>query len=217
MAFLVYVLLNPDGKTYVGHTSNLSRRLSQHNDSDCRLTLHTKRHPGPWRLLHCEQFPTRSVIEAHGGCSTARTFQRERLPCAVRENSRRARDENGSGRSFSSAVNSPRRIAGSLRPRSGQVLRPALRDSGQANPARGASSVPRDSCPCRVRLAEGGRRAACQESREETRPALDSRVATEPGLLSPLLEHNPVLDDVYEVSERFHRAQGIAIHHDDIG
>ncbi len=51
MAFFVYVLLNSESKTYVGHTSSLSRRLCQHNDSGCRLTLHTKRHPGPWRLL----------------------------------------------------------------------------------------------------------------------------------------------------------------------
>ncbi len=61
MAFFVYVLLNPEGKTYVGQTSNFSQRLNQHNDPDCRLTLHTRRHPGPWRLLHSEQLPTRSA------------------------------------------------------------------------------------------------------------------------------------------------------------
>ena len=61
MTFFTYVLLNPEGKTYVGHTSNLSRRLNQHNDPDCRFTLHTKRHPGPWQLLHSETFPTRSA------------------------------------------------------------------------------------------------------------------------------------------------------------
>ena len=61
MAFFVYVLLNPEGKTYVGQSSNLSRRLSQHNDTDCRLTLHTKRHRGPWRLIHCEEYPTRAA------------------------------------------------------------------------------------------------------------------------------------------------------------
>jgi putative endonuclease len=61
MAFFVYVLLNPKGETYVGHTDNLPRRLSQHNDPACRLTLHTKRHPGPWKLIHSERFPTRSA------------------------------------------------------------------------------------------------------------------------------------------------------------
>ena len=56
MPFFVYVLLNRQGKTYVGQTGDLPRRLSQHNDPNCRMTLHTKRHPGPWRLLHLEEF-----------------------------------------------------------------------------------------------------------------------------------------------------------------
>jgi putative endonuclease len=61
MPFIVYVLLNPERKTYVGQTCNLPRRLSQHNDPDCRLTLHTKRHPGPWKLLYFEEFATRAA------------------------------------------------------------------------------------------------------------------------------------------------------------
>ena len=61
MAFFVYVLLNPKGKTYVGQTADLERRVIQHNDLNCRLTLHTKRHAGPWRLLHFEEFPSRSA------------------------------------------------------------------------------------------------------------------------------------------------------------
>ena len=60
MPFFVYILLNPDGKTYVGQTSNFQRRLSQHNAPDCRLTLRTKRHKGPWKLVHHEEFLTRS-------------------------------------------------------------------------------------------------------------------------------------------------------------
>lgn len=60
MAYFVYILQNPEGKTYVGQTSNLPRRLAQHNDPGCRLTLHTNRHKGPWSLIHHEQFPTRS-------------------------------------------------------------------------------------------------------------------------------------------------------------
>ena len=61
MAFFVYVLLNSQGKTYVGQTVDLERRLAQQNDPACRLTLHTKRHPGPWRLLHSETHPSRSA------------------------------------------------------------------------------------------------------------------------------------------------------------
>jgi len=61
MAFCVYVLCNPQGHTYVGQTSDLERRLAEHNDPNCRLTLHTKRRPGPWRLLHSEEFSSRSA------------------------------------------------------------------------------------------------------------------------------------------------------------
>ncbi|MFO7956105.1 MAG: GIY-YIG nuclease family protein [Candidatus Brocadiia bacterium] len=59
MAFQVYVLVNPDGETYVGQTSDLPRRLQQHNDPACDLTLHTQRHTGPWRLLYSEQCKSR--------------------------------------------------------------------------------------------------------------------------------------------------------------
>ena len=59
MPFRVYVLVNGEGKTYVGQTGNLSRRLTQHNEPSFRGTLHTKRNPGPWRLLHSEEFPSR--------------------------------------------------------------------------------------------------------------------------------------------------------------
>jgi len=61
MAFFVYVLVNPRDETYVGQTADLERRLAQHNDANCRFTLHTKRHPGPWRLLHSETFTSRSA------------------------------------------------------------------------------------------------------------------------------------------------------------
>jgi predicted GIY-YIG superfamily endonuclease len=49
MPFFVYVLLNPQGETYVGQTADLERRLNQHNNPTCRLPLHTKHHPRPWR------------------------------------------------------------------------------------------------------------------------------------------------------------------------
>jgi putative endonuclease len=57
--FWVYVLMNPQGKIYTGQTSDLSRRLSQHNDPNYRGTVHTKRHPGPWRLVYQEAFGSR--------------------------------------------------------------------------------------------------------------------------------------------------------------
>ncbi|MFT5125357.1 MAG: putative endonuclease [Kiritimatiellia bacterium] len=58
--YFVYVLLNPDGRTYVGQTNDLGRRLTQHNDPNYRGTLHTKRHQGPWKLIHQETFASRS-------------------------------------------------------------------------------------------------------------------------------------------------------------
>jgi predicted GIY-YIG superfamily endonuclease len=61
VAFYVYVLLNPGGQTYVGQTNDLQRRLQQHNDPDCALTLHTKRRPGPWRVLYSEACASRSA------------------------------------------------------------------------------------------------------------------------------------------------------------
>ena len=59
MSFHVYVLVNPNGKTYVGQTNDFERRLKEHNDPEFRGTLHTKRHKGPWRLVHSEVFATR--------------------------------------------------------------------------------------------------------------------------------------------------------------
>jgi putative endonuclease len=59
MTFWVYVLVNPQKDIYIGQTRQLEIRLAQHNDPECRGTLHTKRRPGPWRLVHQEQFDTR--------------------------------------------------------------------------------------------------------------------------------------------------------------
>jgi len=64
----VYVLVNPQGETYVGHTENPDRRLAQHNNPLYRGSLHTKRHGGPWTLLHTETFSS---------CSEALRRERE--------------------------------------------------------------------------------------------------------------------------------------------
>ncbi len=58
-SYAVYVLVNAEQELYIGQTQDLGRRLAQHNDPGYRGTLHTKRHPGPWRLLRQEEFPTR--------------------------------------------------------------------------------------------------------------------------------------------------------------
>jgi len=59
MHFYVYVLLNPKDEIYIGQTNDLTKRHSQHNDPANDLSKHTKRHPGPWRLIHAESFSTR--------------------------------------------------------------------------------------------------------------------------------------------------------------
>jgi putative endonuclease len=58
--FHVYILENERKDIYIGQTGNLAERLKQHNDPNCRLTLHTKRRPGPWHLIFSEEFSTRS-------------------------------------------------------------------------------------------------------------------------------------------------------------
>jgi putative endonuclease len=58
--YYVYILLNPQGETYVGQTDDIQRRLEQHNDPDYKGSLHTKRHRGPWVLLHSEEYQTRA-------------------------------------------------------------------------------------------------------------------------------------------------------------
>ena len=48
------------GGLYIGQTSDLVRRVAQHNDPSDHLTLHTKRRKGPWILIHSEAFENRS-------------------------------------------------------------------------------------------------------------------------------------------------------------
>ncbi|KKT90092.1 MAG: Excinuclease ABC C subunit domain protein [Candidatus Jorgensenbacteria bacterium GW2011_GWA2_45_13] len=57
MNYIVYVIQNPDGKLYIGHTNNLERRLSEHNK---RYSRYTSSWLGPWLLVHQEVFRTRA-------------------------------------------------------------------------------------------------------------------------------------------------------------
>jgi len=62
MSFYVYILRSQTtGKIYVGHTMNLDYRMQQHNDPQNKLTLHTKRNPGPWQLIYYEEYESRSA------------------------------------------------------------------------------------------------------------------------------------------------------------
>ena len=59
--FYVYVIRSqPTGRIYVGHTSNLPKRLAEHNDPENHSSRFTKRFPGPWILVYKEILSTRS-------------------------------------------------------------------------------------------------------------------------------------------------------------
>jgi putative endonuclease len=72
MEYFVYILRSTkDGSLYVGHTSNLDRRLCQHNNPDGK-SYTAKR--GPWVLVHSEQQVDRSsamrrerFLKSHAG------------------------------------------------------------------------------------------------------------------------------------------------------
>ena len=60
MSFYIYILQSQSsGRYYCGSTNDVIRRLEQHNDPDYHTTKTTKRFPGPWILIHKEEFKTR--------------------------------------------------------------------------------------------------------------------------------------------------------------
>ena len=48
--FWVYVLQNPDGNFYIGHTDNLENRILSHNRTD-KITRQIYPKNGPWALM----------------------------------------------------------------------------------------------------------------------------------------------------------------------
>jgi len=57
MAFYTYVLQSiSTGRFYVGHTSNLAKRIADHNNN---RTFSIKSR-GPWELVYAEEHPTRA-------------------------------------------------------------------------------------------------------------------------------------------------------------
>src|SRR5437870_13523448 len=57
--FWVYVLQNPVGRFYVGHTDSLERRVKSHNRTD-KIGGKFTRKNGPWTLVWTEEHPDRS-------------------------------------------------------------------------------------------------------------------------------------------------------------
>ena len=58
--FWVYLLQNPDGHFYVGHTDNLRNRVASHNRTDKVIGKFTRKN-GPWVLVWSEEYPSRSI------------------------------------------------------------------------------------------------------------------------------------------------------------
>jgi len=56
--FHVYILQNPSGRFYVGHTSDLAARLANHNSGRDPLGKYTRKN-GPWELVWSEAHSTR--------------------------------------------------------------------------------------------------------------------------------------------------------------
>ena len=58
--FWTYVLQNPSGRFYTGHTDDLEGRVANHNRSD-KLAGKFTRKNGPWILVWTEEHTSRSA------------------------------------------------------------------------------------------------------------------------------------------------------------
>ncbi len=82
MTHYVYALTNPDGRIYIGQTSDLQRRVGEHNDPSNHNSRFTKRYPGPWTLAYSEECTDRSAAmkrEKLLKTSAGRRWLREQL------------------------------------------------------------------------------------------------------------------------------------------
>ena len=59
----VYILQNPQGVFYVGHTDDLQARLASHNREDQIAGKFTRKN-GPWELVWSEEHQTRTSAMA---------------------------------------------------------------------------------------------------------------------------------------------------------
>jgi putative endonuclease len=78
----VYILQNPAGKFYVGHTDDLQTRLHSHNRTDAIRGKFTRKN-GPWELVWSEEHPTRAAAMSRErqikGMKSARCIREELL------------------------------------------------------------------------------------------------------------------------------------------
>jgi putative endonuclease len=59
----VYILQNPAGKFYIGHTDDLKLRVHSHNRTDRTLGKFTRKN-GPWELVWSEEHSNRVAAMA---------------------------------------------------------------------------------------------------------------------------------------------------------
>jgi len=55
--YFIYILQNPQGRLYIGQTSDLQLRLRRHNEDKVFST----KGRGPWQIIHSKSFATRSA------------------------------------------------------------------------------------------------------------------------------------------------------------
>ena len=61
LSYFVYVLVSEStGSRYIGQTNDLARRLERHNSPDRFGKRFTAKDAGPWKLVHTEEFASRS-------------------------------------------------------------------------------------------------------------------------------------------------------------
>ena len=61
MPYWVYILRSyATGKLYIGHTSDLERRIMRHNSEEAGSRRYTHRQEGLWNLVYSEEKETRS-------------------------------------------------------------------------------------------------------------------------------------------------------------
>ncbi len=57
----MYILINDmTDRRYVGHTSDLDRRLREHNDKIVGRNRYTRKQKGTWRIIYKEEYATRA-------------------------------------------------------------------------------------------------------------------------------------------------------------
>jgi putative endonuclease len=61
MPYWVYILQSETtGRFYTGQTSDLEGRVKRHNAHESGSGRYTHKQKGPWRLIHSEEYATRS-------------------------------------------------------------------------------------------------------------------------------------------------------------